>query len=126
MSLKDNIPFQINRVTTFLSRLTRIVLTFSSTTLFISTILYMIYRQRSWTHDSIPCTIISYTIFVSLFSILFAFIFLILLFIYWRRRRQAIWPSIKKEVVLLILTIGLLFILAFTIYTINTKDGHRY
>lgn len=122
MGIKENIPFQTNRATSCLSRLTKIVLIFSSTTLLISTILYIIYRQKSWIPDSVPGTIIWYSIFVGLFSMLFASITVIVLSFHSRRKQQTIWPSIKKEVVLLILTIILFIILTLTIYIINSAD----
>ena len=122
---QNNIPFQIDRATNYLSRLTKIILAFSSTTLLLSTILYIVYRQKCWAHDSLPGTIIWYSIFVGLSAIFFGLISIIILSIYYRHKQQTIWPSIKKEIVLLILTIGLLLILALTINIINQQTRER-
>lgn len=119
------LTFRIDRSANYLSRLTKIILTFSSTTLLLSTILYVIYRQKCWTHDSLPGTIVWYSIFVGLSAIFFGLISIIILSIYYRRKQQTIWLVIKKEIVLLILTIGLLLILALTINIINQQTRER-
>lgn len=110
---------QINSIISKLSQWTKISMMFSSVCLLLSIMLLLIYRQEIGNADSIPGAIIWYSIIIAFYSVLVSLITFIIFAIYYRSKNQNFWQLIKREIMLLTLTIVLILILSFISYIMN-------
>lgn len=111
--------FTFNRTTYYLSRGTKISLTTSLAGLIFSIVLILIYRKPIWETDVVTVSIIWYTIFIAIYSLFFSALSVITLIVLYRRKKQEVWQSIKRETILMSITIGLTLILSMAINWVN-------
>jgi len=109
INLKENC---VEKVIYYLRKCQWISLISSSFSLLVSIILILIFRQEIWELDELSGGIAWLSLILSIYSILFSVIATVALIIYYRIKKLIIWPFIRKESMLLILTIGLLLIYA--------------
>lgn len=108
------------RVFDWLTRVSRIILLISSTLLIISIISLLIFRRQCFSIHSHAGVIIWPAIMITIFSLLYSAIMIIVSSIYHISKRQPLWAIIKKDVLFIILT-GLLMTIFYFLnsYTIS-------
>ncbi len=122
MANENDTSNKLKRFINYLSWLTKFCLSFSSFSLILSILLYVIFTPKLWEKESLPAVVAWYSLFVSLYSMFYGLISIIVLAVYYRYKQLSIWKSIKKETVLFILSIVLFFILVLTIKIISSID----
>lgn len=122
MEIENDTSNKLKRFIYYLSWLTKFCLSFSSFSLILSILLYVIFTPKLWEKESLPAVVAWYSLFVSLYSMFYGLISIIVLAVYYRYKQLSVWKSIKKETVLFILSIVLFFILVLTIKIINSID----
>ncbi len=97
----------------YLKLIARIALTISSALLFTSTILLIVYKGQCFSLNSHTGDIIWPTIIITGYSLLYSLIIILAFLIYKTYKQNLTWTSIRKEILLLILTGLLLTIFYF-------------
>ena len=109
-----------DRIFGYLKLIARITLTISSTLLLTSTVLLLVYKEQCFSLYSHAGDIIWPTIIISIYSLLYTFTVILVFFIYKTYQRNITRTSIKKEILLFILT-GLLLTIFYFVnnYTVS-------
>lgn len=114
MTIDQNKPnLKTERTYGCLILIARIALTISSTLLLTSIILLLLYKGECFSIYSHAGDIIWPTIIMTIYSLFYSFIMLLVFVIYSAHRRNFAWASIKKETLLFTLTGLLLTIFYF-------------
>jgi hypothetical protein len=110
-----------DRIFGYLKLIARITLTISSTLLLISTVLLLVYKEQCFSLHSHTGDVIWPTILISVYSLLYSFVMILVFVIYKTYQGNLTTALFKKETLLFILT-GLLLAIFYFLnnYTINT------
>ena len=107
----------------YLKLVARITLTISSTLLLTSTVLLLVFKEQCFSLYSHAGDIIWPTIIISIYSLLYSFIVILVFVIYKTYQRNLTRKSIKKEILLFILT-GLLLTIFSSVNSYTVSNYH--
>jgi len=107
INLKKN---HVEKAAHYLRKCLKLSLIFSSFSLVVSIILILIDRQEKWNLNEFSIGFFWISLIISIYSIVFSMLSILILMISYRVKKQIMWPFLKTEIILLILTITLILI----------------
>jgi uncharacterized integral membrane protein len=93
-----------DRIFSYLKLAARILLIISSLLLLLSILLLFVYEEECFNVNSGVGDIMWPTIVASIYSVAYSLLVILSSLLYYANGRQGIWPLLKKEILLLVLT----------------------
>jgi hypothetical protein len=113
-------PSKTDRIFNSLKQIARIVLVISSVMLLTSIVLLLLYGRHSYNIHSPVGDIIYPTVIVTIYSLFYSVIVILASLLYYKPKKDFIWPLMKREILLFLLTASLMTVFYFlNSYTIS-------